>query len=206
LHVNGGNYFVTVCLLEQLLFQGNLWTWVGSFVYLCITSGWSWLKAIVKFYKFYFFFSFILYLALALPALPCPLPCKTDRTAGAWVGHVIRCVILKMWSVGLLPLGDESLVSKHSWEASCMSVVLKKRDLFFGERFSPFILVHRQNRFYHRKCRGRFCWWIKMQNWRVGQTHRQMDKQVNLYIRCGTDQQQAMDGWRSYGIEWRCKE
>jgi hypothetical protein len=113
--------------------------------------------------------------APCLAALPCPalpLPCKTDRTAGAWVGHVIRCVILKTRSVGLLPLGDESLVSKRSWEASCMSAALKKRDLLFGERFSPFILIHRQNRFCHRKCRpGRFCRWIKMQNCRVRQTH-----------------------------------
>jgi len=101
------------------------------------------------------------------PCLALPLPCKIDRTAGAWVGHVIRCVILKTRSVGLLPLGDESLISKRSWEASCMSATLKKRDLLFGERFSPFILIHRQNRFCHRKCRGRFCRWIKMQNCRV---------------------------------------
>jgi hypothetical protein len=99
--------------------------------------------------------------------LPCPaLPCKIDRTADAWVGHVIRCVILKMRSVGLLPLGDESLVNKRSWEASCMSAALKKRDHLFGECFSPFILIHRQNRFCHRKCRGRFCRWIKTQNCR----------------------------------------
>jgi len=34
-----------------------------------------------------------------------------------------------------------------------MSAALKKRDLLFGERFSPFILIHRQDRFCHRKCR-----------------------------------------------------
>jgi len=121
------------------------------------------------------------------PALPCapalPLPCKTDRTASAWVGHVIRCVILKTQSVGLLPLGDESLVSKRSWEASCMSAALKKRGLLFGERFSPFILIHRQNRFCHRKCRGRFCQWIKMQNCR--QTHARTHR-LREFILVGT--------------------
>jgi len=119
-----------------------------------------------------FIFSYLLLFIWPLPCPPCParqkdrrtlpcplsgrpalpLPCKTDRTVGAWVGHIIRCVILKMRSVGLLPLGDESLVSKRSWEASCMSAALKKRDLLFGERFSPFILIHRQNRFCHWKC------------------------------------------------------
>ncbi len=32
----------------------------------------------MKFYKFYFSLSCTLYLAPPLPALPCPLPCKTD--------------------------------------------------------------------------------------------------------------------------------
>jgi hypothetical protein len=150
-----------------------LWSplWVPVEVHCEVPRGCPSPSASVKFYKFYFFLSFTLYLAPALP-------CKTDRTAGAWVGHVIRCVILKTQSVGLLPLGDESLVSKRSWEASCMSAALKKRDLLFGERFSPFILIHRQNRFCHRKCRGRFCQWIKMQNCR--QTHARTDY-VNLY-------------------------
>jgi hypothetical protein len=132
-----------------------------------------------------FIFSYLLFFIWPLPCpLPCPtpLPCKIDRTAGAWVGHVIRCVILKMRSVGLLPLGDESLVNKRSWEANCMFAALKKRDFLFGERFSPFILIHRQNRFCHRKCRGWFCRWIKMQNCSVGQTHGQTNGQTSEFI------------------------
>ncbi len=101
------------------------------------TSGYPWPKATVKspvgardLRPVWSFISFIFSYLL----LPCPLPCQTDRTAGVWVGHVIRCVILKTRSVGLLPLGDESLVSKRSWEASCMSAALKKRDLLLVER------------------------------------------------------------------------
>jgi len=115
------------------------------------TSGCPWSKATVKspvgardLRPVWSFISFIFScLLLFIWPLPCPLPCpllcpalplpyKTDRTAGAWVGHVIRCVILKTRNVGLLPLGDESLVSKRSWEASCMSAALKKRDSFLG--------------------------------------------------------------------------
>jgi hypothetical protein len=48
-----------------------------------------------------------------------------------------------------------------------MSVALKKRDLLFGERFSPFILIHWQNRYAIENATPRFCRRIKMQNCRV---------------------------------------